>query len=95
VPHCLRRVDTNLHYPEDLNGAVHHDGQIWSRALWDIRLALGHVRADTAILEAQFGFPGTTMRDLAETTVGTAARLYGTRVAAQVRNVFASRGLLP
>jgi hypothetical protein len=37
VPHCLRRVDTNLHYPGDLNGEVHHDGQIWSRALWDIR----------------------------------------------------------
>ena len=36
VPHCLRRVDTNLHYPTDLSGEVHHDGQIWSRALWDI-----------------------------------------------------------
>ena len=32
--HCLRRVDTNLHYPQGLNGKVHHDGQIWSRALW-------------------------------------------------------------
>ena len=41
VPHCLRRLDTNLHYPADLNGEVHHDGQIWSRALWDIRQALG------------------------------------------------------
>src|SRR6266516_4719654 len=30
VPHCLRRVDTNLHFPADLNGEVHHDGQIWS-----------------------------------------------------------------
>ena len=55
APHCLRRVDTNLHYPKDLNGAVHHDGQIWSRALWDIRNALGNVRADTLILEGQFG----------------------------------------
>ncbi len=33
TPHCLRRVDLDLHYPEDLNGGVHHDGQIWSRAL--------------------------------------------------------------
>src|SRR5690349_8836299 len=31
VPHCLRRVDLSLHYPEDLSGEVHHDGQIWSR----------------------------------------------------------------
>ncbi len=44
VPHCLRRVDEDLHYPGDLTGAVHADGRIWSRALWDIRLALGHLR---------------------------------------------------
>jgi hypothetical protein len=44
VPHCLRRVDSDLHYPADLVGAVHHDGMIWSRALWDIRNSLGHVK---------------------------------------------------
>ena len=49
--------DTNLHYPTDLSGEVHHDGQIWSRALWDIRTALGHVKADTIILNGQFDFP--------------------------------------
>src|SRR5512135_1532363 len=56
IPHCLRRIDTDRHYPHDLNGRVHHDGQIWSRALWDIRNALGHVEADTIILKAQFDF---------------------------------------
>jgi hypothetical protein len=94
VPHCLRRVDTNLHYPADLNGEVHHDGQIWSRALWDIRQAIGHVKADTLILEAQFGFPGTTMRALASTTVAVAGDLYGRAVATRVRAVFVDRGLL-
>jgi hypothetical protein len=94
VPHCLRRVDRNLFYPADLNGEVHHDGQIWSRALWDIRQAVGNVRADTLILEAQFGFPGTTMRALATTTVVVADRLYGPAVATKVRNAFVSRGLL-
>ena len=94
VPHCLRRVDTNLHYPGDLNGEVHHDGQIWSRALWDIRQAIGHERADTVILEAQFDFPGTTMRDLATATLATASRLYGRAVANQVRGAFVNRGLL-
>ena len=93
VPHCLRRVDTNLHYPADLNGEVHHDGQIWSRALWDIRQAIGNVRADTLILEAQFDFPGTTMRDLAATTVATADALYGRGVATKVRAAFVDRGL--
>ena len=28
VPHCLRRLDTNLHYPADLDGEVHDDGRI-------------------------------------------------------------------
>ena len=93
VPHCLRRVDRNLHYPENLRGEVHFDGQIWSRALWDIRQAIGHVRADTVILEAQFNFPGTTMRDLAASTVSTAQRLYGRSVANAVRTAFANRGL--
>ena len=41
VPHCLRRVDGNKHYPEDLVGEVHADGEIWSRALWDIHKAPG------------------------------------------------------
>ena len=93
APHCLRRVDTNLHYPADLNGEVHHDGLIWSRALWDIRQAVGNVKADTLILEAQFGFAGTTMRELAATTVAVANNLYGRGIASQVRTAFANRGL--
>jgi zinc metalloprotease ZmpB len=92
--HCLRRVDTNLHYPGDLSGEVHHDGQIWSRALWDIRGALGHVKADTIILNGQFDFPGTTMTDLARSTVGAAQRLYGNKAAAAVTKAFADRGIL-
>jgi zinc metalloprotease ZmpB len=94
VPHCLRRVDTNLHYPEDLNGRVHHDGQIWSRALWDIRNALGHTVADTIILQAQFDFPGTTMPDLAQRTVNTARTLYGNSTANTVKAAFVARGIL-
>ena len=94
VPHCLRRVDTNLHFPSDLNGEVHHDGQIWSRALWDIRQALGNVRADTVILQGSFDFPGTTMPELANRTVAAARQLYGTAAANAVRKAFADRGIL-
>jgi hypothetical protein len=94
VPHCLRRVDTNLHYPGDLSGEVHHDGQIWSRALWDIRQALGNVKADTVILQGQFDFPGTTMTDLATRTVAAAQQLYGSGAARAVQRVFTARGIL-
>jgi Zn-dependent metalloprotease len=94
VPHCLRRVDENLHYPGDLNGEVHHDGEIWSRALWDIRQALGNVEADTIILQGSFDFPGTSMPDLANRTVLAAQQLYGNAAAAAVRHAFADRGIL-
>jgi len=95
TPHCLRRVDENLHYPEDLNGRVHHDGQIWSRALWDMRNKLGHVRADTIILEAQFSFPhDASMPAAAEEVVATAKNLYGPGVAHAVRAIFEARGIL-
>lgn len=96
IPHCLRRVDQNLHYPEDMNGRVHHDGQIWSRALWDIRSALGHVKADTIILEAQFQFaPDTSMPAAAQATVEAAQSLYGTTEANAVLAAFQARGILP
>jgi zinc metalloprotease ZmpB len=94
VPHCLRRLDTTLHYPVDLDGEVHDDGRIWSRALWDIHQSLGNIRADTIILQAQFDFPGTTMTDLATRTVATAQSFYGSAVARKVRAAFQARGIL-
>jgi zinc metalloprotease ZmpB len=94
APHCLRRVDSNLHYPENLVGQVHADGRIWSRALWDIRNAIGNERADTVILQGQFDFPGTDMPELARRTVAAAQSIYGTAVANQVRGAFEDRGIL-
>jgi zinc metalloprotease ZmpB len=94
VPHCLRRVDTSLHYPGDLRGEVHYDGQIWSRALWDIRKAVGSRTADTLILEGQFGEPNPTMPELARSTVTAARQLYGTSVANKVTTAFKARGIL-
>jgi hypothetical protein len=94
VPHCLRRVDGNKHYPEDLEGEVHADGEIWSRALWDIHQALGGKLADTIIIRAQSdGFTaGISMPAAAEKTITTAG-LYGTRAQKAVRAAFAARGL--
>jgi Zn-dependent metalloprotease len=87
-------VNKDLHYPADLNGEVHHDGQIWSRALWDIRQILGHVEADTIVLQGSFDFPGTTMPDLATRTVTAAQDLYGSAAADVVTNAFVDRGIL-
>ena len=93
VPHCLRRVDGNKHYPEDLVGEVHADGEIWSRALWDIHKSLGARLADTIIIRAQFAFtPDISMPDAARATIATAG-LYGTSAQKAVQAAFAARGL--
>jgi hypothetical protein len=93
VPHCLRRVDGDKHYPEDLEDEVHADGEIWSRALWDIRTALGPKLADTIIIRAQFAFAAdTTMRAAAAATIATAG-MYGTPAKNAVTAAFAARGL--
>jgi zinc metalloprotease ZmpB len=91
VPHCLRRVDTDKVY-SDLVGRVHADGQIWSRALWDIRGALGATTADRIIVNAQFQFaPDTSFSAAARATIATARRMAGGDAEAKVRAAFAAR----
>jgi Fungalysin metallopeptidase (M36) len=95
VPHCLRRVDGTKRYPKDLANPreVHADGEIWSRALWDIHHALGAKLADTIIIDAQFGFtPSISMRDAATATIAT-AKQYGGPAERAVRDAFNARGL--
>jgi hypothetical protein len=91
--HCLRRLDSNLKYA-DLDGRVHRDGQVWSHALWNLRGALGHVRADTAILWAQFNWTGTTMPELAQRIVDQVRTRYGNGAAIQATAAFHDRGIL-
>jgi hypothetical protein len=95
TPHCLRRVDGTKVYPGDLDGEVHDDGEIWSRALFDIFNAIGRAKADTTILEAQFSFaPGTSMPAAATAIVNTARALYGNSAANACTAAFHARGIL-
>jgi len=83
----------------DKNGEVHHDGMIWSQALFDIRngyvgLGLGTRRADTTIIDAQFDFaPDTSFSAAAKATYETALSRDGSAAATVVRNAFAARGI--
>lgn len=93
VPHCLRRVDGDKTYADKV-GEVHADGEIWSRALFDIRGALGAREADRIIVNAQFGFaPDTSFQDAAVTTIATAQQMYGRSAADAVRKAFQDRGI--
>ncbi|GII57739.1 hypothetical protein Pth03_61280 [Planotetraspora thailandica] len=95
APHCLRRLDGTKHYPEDMVGEVHADGEIWSAALYEIRAMLGDRAASTIIIDAQFDFTkDITFKAAAEATVAAAQRHGGAAAAGAVRAVFASRGLI-
>ena len=91
--HCLRRLDSTKHYPQDVESEVHADGELWSGALWRARALIGDTAlTDRVIIAAQFGFkPDTTFRAAAEQTIATAQR-YG--VAKQFRQAFTERGFL-
>ncbi|WP_330333873.1 M4 family metallopeptidase [Streptomyces sp. NBC_00536] len=91
APHCLRRIDGNKVYADRV-GEVHADGEIWSRALFDIRAALGARTADRVIVNAQFSFaPDTSFQDAARATIATARSMYGASAADSVRTAFKNR----
>jgi hypothetical protein len=93
-PHCLRRVDLDLTMSDRI-GEPHHDGQIWSRALYRIHQDLGRTKADTIVLQSHFAFAvDTTFADAAQATVDAALALYGQEEAVVVRSAFEDRGIL-
>ena len=93
--HCLRSTEAGKHYPEDMEGEVHADGEIWSQALWEMNKSLGRDKATTAIVEAQFNFaPNTTFIAAAKATVKATKTLYGANAAAKATKAFHDRGIL-
>ena len=93
-PPCLRRLDGTKHYPENVVGEVHADGEIWSAALWQIRQAVGAGNADKAILTAHFLLtPGASFNQGANALVTAAINLgYSNRQVNLIRTVLRNRG---
>ena len=72
VPHCLRRVDTDLTV-DDQTGAIHRWPDLVPGALGHPP-GLGRTTANTIVLTAQYHFnPSTTFRDAALEVVGRGA----------------------
>ncbi|MCW3014632.1 MAG: Thermolysin metallopeptidase alpha-helical domain [Solirubrobacterales bacterium] len=92
--HCLRRIDGTKHYPEDVRGEVHADGELWSAALWQARQAIGDpLTADRIIVNAQFDFtPGIGFKDAALKTIAAAGT--NTKAAQAFRTAFTARGFM-
>ena len=94
--HYLRRVDENLYYPNNLNGQVHHDGQIWSAGLWDFRSAVGREIADNIIVEAMSLMGRNTKMDAAGNFLLVAEeQLYGGKWKPFLEWALDRRGIVP
>lgn len=99
APHCIRRFDLNLTIA-DKSGEVHHDGQIWSQALWEIRKgyqAMGKSTTtwDRTLVQSQFSYaPDTSFSAAAKATYTTALANDGAAAAALVKQRFAARGIV-
>ena len=95
TPPCVRRVDGNKTYPDDLVGQEHDDGEIWSAALWDLRGILGGPTVDQLVLEHHFALPfGATMPDAAEAILLADQNINGGVNESVIRQVFVDRGIL-
>ena len=100
APHCIRNFHTGftLQNRPDSWG-IHSVGQLWSQALWEIRL--GYVTHgltteawDTTLISSQFDYaPDTTFQGAAKATYEEALARDGRRAANLVRDTFAARGI--
>jgi|GEM_PF-2075726 len=75
---CFRRADTNLTH-DDLDPGIdsHTNGQIWSRALWDLLNNIGKTTTDRLVIQSHFNVPDApTMKEAADATVTADLQLY-------------------
>jgi Zn-dependent metalloprotease len=94
-PDCLRRIDGTKHYPEDVVGEVHADGEMWSASLWQIRMAVGQAVADRDILESHFLLsPTAQFADGAQALIDADQALYGGAHVDVIRSVMHARGFI-
>lgn len=91
---CLRRLDSKKHYPEDMVGEEHDDGEIWSACLWKVRKLLGKRKADTVILESHFYLSQySDFRDGADAIIMAEKNLYGGKKTRGLIKIFKERGI--
>jgi Zn-dependent metalloprotease len=89
-----RRVDSNKHYPENMSGEVHADGEIWSRCLWDMQNTMGHDTTLQVLLEAHFALtPQADFGDAANAMVQADLDLYGGSHLMRIGQAFLDRGI--
>jgi hypothetical protein len=91
----FKATDSTKHYPEDMVGEEHADGEIWSACLGQVRKLLGRKKSDTVILESHFylnQYPD--FKDGAEAILMAEKNIYGGRRNKGLTKIFKDRGIL-
>ena len=95
-PPCLRRVDSDKKYPQDIANDVHDDGEIWSACLWELRRQLGRRVNDRLVLAHHFLMKkDASFEDGAKALLLADENLNEGRNKSEIRGVFVRRGILP
>ncbi|MFC1745329.1 M36 family metallopeptidase [Candidatus Riflebacteria bacterium] len=93
-PWMRNLTDTNKHYPEDMAGEIHRDGEIWGSSLWTLRKLLGARVADLIIHESRNYLPSRpTFRDGASGIIKADKKFFNGKHESKIRNVFQKRGI--
>jgi Zn-dependent metalloprotease len=96
-PPCLRRLDSKKHYPEDVRGEVHEDGEMWSAFLWQVHQSINN--RDVAmrlVLGHHFLLTKTaSFRDAVNAMVTADNQLNGGLHVVTIRQHAQARGFLP
>lgn len=91
----LRVTNFSGHYPESLNGQVHHDGQLWSSSLMSIYDQVGKVVTDMDFLEAlSMTGSNTDQEDAAWAYIQADENLFDGDHLSVIGPVFADRGYI-
>ncbi len=92
---ALRRMDSPKHYPEDMQGEVHADGEIWAATLWQLWNKLGKDVCDKIVMESHFSLsPQSQFADGANAIIQADQNLFGGAHVDAIKGVFVDRGIL-
>lgn len=91
---CLRRLDSDKHYPESMVNEPHDDGEMWSASLWRIARVLGQDRADRLILQHHFLLAkNATFNQACDAMVTSAIHLgFSSGEVAAIKSILRERG---
>jgi hypothetical protein len=94
-PYCTRNTFSTKHYPEDMTGEEHADGEMWSAALWQLRGLLGKTTTDRLAIESGYYlWPDAGFRDAVHAMIHVDRSAYAGAHESTIRQVFRDNGML-